>query len=342
MALVWLDSFDHYTTVDVLRKYLSQSGTATIVAAGGRHGSAGFSTTYTVNSPIVPTSGNIAIVGFAFKINNSIYNGHTHMFYVKQGGNVHVTLYMGGGTGLLAVCRGASGGTNVLGTALNPLTAGAYYYIEMKVVIHPTAGSVIVRVNEQEVINVINQNTTAIGTQVWDGFAFGAYNTAYGGTFDDLYVLDGSSSGPNDFLGDCRVDCVKPTNEGAASDWAPSSGSDNALMVDDPTPDDDTTYVSTTTIGQVDTHITQDSVVAGAPILGVQVNVLVKKSDVGSCTIASVIRQGGQVYVGPTYIPSTLYEYSITPYSQMPSTPSPIPWTEATFNGAEFGYKRVS
>ena len=38
MALLWMDSFDHYASADVLEKY--SSGTATIIAAAGRRSTA--------------------------------------------------------------------------------------------------------------------------------------------------------------------------------------------------------------------------------------------------------------------------------------------------------------
>ena len=92
-------------------------------------------------------------------------------------------------------------------------------------------------------------------------------------------MLDGSGPAPfNDFLGDVRVDARYPTAEGANSAWTPLSGTDNALMVDDPGPpytpgggpDDDTTYNSTLTVGAVDTHVIQDAPVTGAVFYGAQ------------------------------------------------------------------------
>jgi hypothetical protein len=188
-------------------------------------------------------------------------------------------------------------------------------------------------------IAVTGVNTSNTGAASWSGVSLGT--SPYNSDYDDLYVLDGSGAAPlNDFLGDCRVDARYPTAEGASSAWTPLSGTDNALMVDETAPDDDTTYNSTSTVGATDTHVVQDAPVPGAVLYGVQLCLSHKKSDAGTCSIAPVVRHSGVDQVGTAFNPGTTYVYSVTPYGLNPGTGAA--WTEAGFNAAEFGYKRTA
>jgi hypothetical protein len=117
-------------------------------------------------------------------------------------------------------------------------------------------------------------------------------------------------------------------------------------MIDDtPGPDGDGTFNATATINAMDTFEMQDVAVPGAAFYGVQVVRSQKKSDAGTCSIAPVVRcaDGASVVddrIGPTVAPGTNYTWAITPYSLNPGTG--LPWTEAEFNAAEFGYVRTA
>jgi len=56
--------------------------------------------------------------------------------------------------------------------------------------------------------------------------------------------------------------------------------------------------------------------------------------------MVAVIRRGTTDYVGADLSPSTSYTYGLQIAQTDPSTSAQ--WTEANFNGAEFGYKRTS
>jgi hypothetical protein len=274
------------------------------------------------------TSGTTAIFGIATKL-TTIQAGTAYLAFTATG--TDVLTVTPDASGYLQVRRGNQFAA-VIATSSVPLVVGIYYYVELKVTFHATAGSLELRVNAAPVATF----TGNTGTPTWNGFHCGAY-----ADFDDLYLLDGTGAAPwNDFLGDCRVDVRNPTAEGASSAWTPLSGTDNALMVDDPAPDDDTTYVSTTVIGATDTHVVQDAAVVGAPIRGVQVCLSMKKTGAGACTVAPVIRHSGTDYSGTAVSPASAYVYSLAVYSVNPGTGAA--WTESDFNAAEFGYTRVT
>jgi len=308
-------------------------------------------------SKLIVASGNTFIAGFSFtpvqlafsglKVSTTYtpHSNDSNSLISMRLGNVVQVWFRVNANGSLSVLRGAT----ILGTSTEIFTFGIPHYVEVKVVIDPTVGTTEVRVNGLvwAGLTLTAQNTrnaTAVG---WDEVLFGGIvsaNTAVGiWDFDDFWLCDGSGAAPwNNFLGDCRCDVRVPTAEGASAAWTPSTGTDNALVVDEATENADTDYNATNVVGAVDTFVTQDSPVAGAAILGVQHNLSLRKVDAGICTVAPVIRHGGVDLVGAAVNPSVAYNFATQIAPQIPVTPTPVPWTEANFNAAEFGYKRVS
>jgi hypothetical protein len=340
MALLWLDSFDHYLTADIPAKWSGTAGIGlTQIDAGqGRRSSAALTCQNGGRTVTLPVSGTTAILGVAYKpptFGNSPYIGVA----VLSGATPQLTLTLST-TGFLEVHRGSESGT-LLGTASAALTPSVYQFVELKAVIHPSAGAVTVRVNEIPVLTLTSVNTAATGSAVWDGVQVGAMNAGSSlNQYDDLYVLDGSGASPlNDLLGDCRVDARYPTGAGATTAWTPSTGA-NWQNVDDATPNGDTDYNSTATVGATDTFATQDAPVPGALLYGVQLCLSQKKTDVGACAIAPVVRHSGADYPGTSVNPGTTYAFACTPYGTNPG--SGAAWTESGFNAAEFGYKRTA
>lgn len=339
MALLWMDSFDHYVSADIPDKYTSVYG-ATINTTAGRRSSGGmfgghqsYHVTRTLN-----TSSSTIIVGFAIwptALNCNVCE------IGEAGGIGHIGIFLNS-DGSVTVHRATSLWQDGIGTALGTTAAGlvnisgAFFYFELKVVIADgTGGSITFKINEVAVLTVSSIDTRSGGSGV--GTLLGLGGTA---VIDDLYVLDNTGSTPhNDFLGDIRVDARYATAEGANSGWTPLSGSDNALMVDETAPDDDTTYNAATVVNLVDTHIVQDAPVVGAPVYGVQVCVSHKKANAGSCSIAPVVRHSGTDNVGTTVASGTSYSYAVQTYGLNPGISAA--WTEADFNAAEFGYKRI-
>lgn len=351
MALLWMDSFDHYVSADLTDKYAVAVG-STIQIAGGRRSTnsyrVGNSTSNRMIAAVTPGSTTV-IFGVALKISGMPASASTELSIIvmdvptltdQVGLNISTA-------GFLRVIRGST----VLATAtIGAISAASYAYIEAKIVIHPSAGSAVVRVNELEVINVSSINTAASGVATWSGVMLRATNFINNQDFDDFYICDSNGSSPwNNFLGDVRVDPRYPTAEGASSAWTPLSGTDNALMVDDPGPstyvvtsvgpDDDTTYNSAASV-LTDTFVVQDAPVVGATIYGVQTCIGVKKSDAGACSIAPVVRPVSTDFVGTAQNPGTSYTYLTTMYQANPATSAQ--WTEAGFNATEFGYKRIT
>lgn len=332
MALLFMDSFDHYASGDVLEKYSAASGVS--ISLNGRRGTSAATIAHlgSITRSLAPAS-TTAIVGVALDpAGLSVSPRIDILSSATVQASVAFTT-----AGYAVAQRGTS---TVLGTATTlPITAGTFAYVEIKVVVHPSAGSFVIRINGVEVLNLTSVNTAATGAAAWDAVSLGG--TFNNPKYDDLYVLDGSGAAPlNTFLGDCRVDPRYPTGAGATTGWTPSTAP-NWSCVDDAAPNDDTDYVSAAAASGVkDTYAVQDAPVAGGTLYGVQLLWNIKKLDSGTCSVAPVVRHSGTDQIGTAQDPGLTYAYGRQAYGTNPGTGAA--WVEADFNAAEFGVSRTA
>jgi hypothetical protein len=350
MALLFIDSFDHYATADLAAKWTVGAGAGlgtntVLAAAGGRRSSGGLQSSAAsglsvqplVSKTLAPGDATL-IAGFAYK--PGVVAADYPLFTVGDNTAYHCGVY-GTATGALNVRRGPNYTGTVLGTTSAALPTGSFTYIEIKITISDTVGVVIIRFNGTTVLSLSSVDTKDAPLLGWT--QVGWHTLHNGGTaqyLDDVYVLDGTGAAPgNAFLGDVRVDARVPTGAGATTAWTPSAGA-NYTCVDDAAPNGDTDYVSTTTVGATDTYALQDVAVPGATIYGVQHCLNLKKLDAGACSVAPVIRVSGTDYPGADLAPTTSYAYGLQIAAVNPGTGAA--WTESGFNAAEFGMKKTA
>lgn len=155
----------------------------------------------------------------------------------------------------------------------------------------------------------------------------------------DFYWIDPTDAvGAVDFLGDRRVNTVYPDGNGNSSQFTGSDGNstNNYLLVDEATPNDDTDYVESGTVGHIDLYSFGDVAVATS-IDCVQTVARVKKTDAGARTAKTMTRIAGTNYEGPEFAPDSTYSYALPIQEVSPATG--IAWTLSELNGSEFGLK---
>lgn len=343
MALLWMDGFDAYSTAFITNKYPlpggSTSGNFTIDASGRRGGKclkgASIGGVSLFKIPVFKSSGTTCIVGSAIKrsspANVSLFS------FLDQDFTIHLRIDLKS-DGSIQVYRGdGSSSLGVSAAGVFDWVAG-FQYIETKVVIDNSVGVVTIKVNGSTVLNLTGQDTQNGGTaNIQYVMVYGPNSSA--NYYDDLYILDGTGTVNNDFLGDVRIDAHFPNANGTTSDSTPSVGTDRFATVDDNPPNGDTDYNTITTIGNYDTLGLQNNVNSGQTPLGVQVSAMARKTDDGIGKAAIVTRVGGVDYDGDDYNLDTAYRYIFQTYDQ---DPSGADWTEATFNATEIGYKRTA
>lgn len=367
MALLFLDSFDHYATADLLRKWTQVPTSAQVtvdpvIGAYGRRSTSGLrcavsGSTTQARCPVVtlPASGSTFGCGFAFTPTgafNDLTTGTNGASSFANSASNALMAVRYQGTGMFWIRVNTDGtlsvysGTSVLGTSVSAISPGTTYYVELKVVIHASTGTVDLEVDGSSWLSLSNQNT---GSTAWNEFFLGKCRAGSAKTwdFDDVYVFDGITSDANnqvvDLLGDVRVDALVPNGVGATSGWTPSGGSplpDNYECIDDATPNDDTDYVSTSTLNAIDTYAFPDAPVVGATVLGIQVCSCERRETVGSSQTAGVLRTGGTDYPATAVGNPSTYAYNRGLWTLNPSDQSVIDDTD--FNAMEFGIKKTA
>lgn len=346
MALLFIDSFDHYVTADLLTKYLSLGSFAPSISAGnGRHSSAcvrsnaASATSYV--SKGVPASGTTAIIGMAFKTSSlqasfiSVLDGGDAQIYGALNSDGSITIYRSNSVLLF------SAGTALGSTAAGVLTVDVFNFIELKVVLHDSTGAVTLKVNGITVLSLTGQDTRySAGTGGWTQFVVGRSSGSHNIDIDDLYVCDGSGAVNNDFLGDVRVDAHFPNAAGTNNASTPSTGGDRSATVDETAPNGDTDYNTLTAAGDKDTYNLEAFKATGSAILGMQVLTSIKKTDAGVGSSTTVVRHSGTDYDGTTQGLTLGYTYVRDVYNVNPGTNAQM--LEADFNALEVGPKRVS
>lgn len=338
MALRFIDSADHYTSL--ADKYNNSSNAS--VAAGRGRASAALnlnqwgSVAFIVKTlDLQPTW----IIGFAFRTNVFSTSGNGCVLSVSESGSVtHMRVELTP-TGKLRVTRNGTqlGSDSPITIALN-----TYYYFEFKTTIHDTTGVAHLKVNGVDQVNLTNQDTRNGGNAGADSFVFGSLIgvSPFGNIdYDDIYVCDATGSAPtNDFLGDCRVDCIDPNGNGNSSQFVGSDGNstDNYLLVDEAAPNGDTDYVESATVGNKDTYTYENHPIAAGTVYGVQVNMNARKTDAGLRKVVSVARLSTNEVDSAEHSLSTSYLY----YRDIRETkPGGGAWSITDINNAEFGVK---
>lgn len=353
MALLFVDSYDHYATADFTQKWTAAttavfSSTLT-VGAYGRNSTNGLRflwsdvNSYLRLSKTLSPIGATGIAGTAIQVSGySATSTQNPVMQFLNGGTAQCSVRING-DGTLSVLRGSYNGT-VLGTTTVALSTATYYYLEFKVLLSTTVGTYELRLNGTSVLSGTGANTAGAGNTAWTVFRLGSdgstnhLSSNQTWDFDDTYVCDGNGSTNNDFLGPIRIKTVLPDGAGNYTQFTPSAGS-NYQNVDDASQDGDTTYNSETTVGQKDTYTFGALGVTGT-IKGVQTNLIVRSDGAGSETVAPTWRISATDYDGTAVGISTSYADKTAIYETSPATASA--WTVTEIDGAEFGIKLVS
>lgn len=364
MAGLFFDSFDHYATAEITQKWTqiaSGGGSApSITASVGRRSTKAMRWSGIFYGRgvyrTVPASGTTAIVGFAFNQSagsftalqtgtssdpsNDNSGGQTPgLLYIMENNTTHVWFRLNT-TGTISAYNGGSG--TALGTSSVALSAGVTSYLEFKVTIDNSSGTIDVLKDGVSILSLTSKDTQNGGTATWTQFAIGHFGANGAVTvtwdYDDLYVLDGSGSVNNNFLGDIRVDATYGNGAGTNTGWTPSAGS-NYQTVDEASTNGDTDYNSTSTVNAKDSFAFPSAPVAGAVIAAIQVNIAARKTDAGTSGIKALARISGTDNLGTEQFASSSYSFLRTVWDQTPEG-SPQTWTDTIYDAAEFGYEK--
>lgn len=247
------------------------------------------------------------------------------LYFLKfvDGSTTHVQIGLGTDGTLQAYCGGV-----LLGSSANAIAGDTFYYIEVKVKIDDSAGTVDIKVNGASWLSLISQDTRSGGNATADTIYWGNacnYGTGTNRThYCDVYVADTQAGQVTDFLGPVRVDAKVFTADGYYTDWIPSTGITRHEVVDDNPPNEDDDYAT----GAAGNKMTLKTFSLGynpAAIYGVKLTLIIKKTDSGTINVKRLARQADTDYESSTLAPPT------TSYSHCREVLEVNPATAAAF-----------
>lgn len=331
MALRLVEGFDHMIASLVTTKGWGLNPAS--MTPGRFGGQAARTTVGTVNAKSLPAPLTTLFTGWAVRL-ASLVNG-ADFITLRAGATATVRL----STNLTNKLQVRNSGGTVIATGTTGILTNTWYYIELGPVIAGASGSIEVRLNG--VSGEIPAATGNFGSTGIDNVGFGTTNTGNNADFDDIYVCDNTGAMNNGFLGDVRVATIMPNADGAHTAWTPTGGGSHFSQVDEITgtfPDGDTTYVSDSTPGDIDSYAFDD-IDGGATVYGIQKAAYVRKDDAAVRQVAFVTRQSAVDHVGATFTLGATYAF-ITEIDEQ--DPTPANWTPTTINGDEWGMKEIA
>jgi len=337
--------------VDVPEKWTADQafpGTfASIVAGGGRCGSAGYRSTALHDGPSVGvTNTNLSgCIGFAYRPES--FQSESVIEVTDSTGIIFIFMRVNA-DGSLDVWRGSQTllATKILTSPAGLVSLGIWSFIEFGWTLSTTVGVATLRHNGVQVATASGLNTVTnfFTNPILPWTRLKILPTGY---IDDIYILNADGGVPgNTFLGDIHVEARHAVTDAVAAgtyaDFTPSAGLDHGAMVDEIPPDDDTTYNASSVPGNRDTYrFPALASLTFGTIYGVQLLLCARKSDdIATRTIAPTIFNGGLTYDGTAKAISSSYRYYWQIYETNPATG--LPWTVAQANALDAGIKDVA
>lgn len=328
MAFVLLEGFDHYSSAVVGSQMAMKGWGGT---AEGNHAG---------RFPYGPQSLSVTAAIIDDSINKNLPANYTELyagfgFWVDQLANVQIFNISGCGgigitnTGFVTLINRLG---NVVGTGTHHFFAKNWNYVEVHLA--QTTGAIQLN-GLSEIASTASDfsgtyNNVAFSYQVLGGVGL---------QVDDMYVSDTTGGVNNTWAGDIVVETLYPINDGTYKQWTPDTGSTHYTRVNEYIIDGDSSYVHTTGAGNKDSYGMGSPTLAATPVLGVQVNLGVRKNDAGTRIVEPLIRQAGTDYTGNSQAVTAAYQFLSQIYNQDPTGSN---WTYSNVNSDEFGIELVS
>jgi len=352
MALLFMDGFDTLTTSTMLwrKGWLSHGNVGT--SAPGRYGGNYLNLEYGGSGyswRMLPSNLTTICIGMAMRTNGFASNDSQNAQWLRlyDGSDPLVgtgTVQVGFNTnpsGYIRAYRNSGGSAVLLGTASTPNPINLWNYLEFKVTIDPSNGSILVKLNGSTVINLTGINTSATASNHIDSLLLNAtvtYGNAGSSDYDDFYFCDTTGTINNDLLGDVRVRAIYPTSD-ATVQLSRSTGSTNYTLVDENPSNDDTDYVYSLNAGDYDLYgYTFPTLNAGSIVHGVAGTISARKDTTGARSVKSICKSGGTIYEGSANTLMSSYLTFVKVWESDPNNAN-VKWTSSSFGSANFGVK---
>lgn len=339
MALLFMEGFEvDGADATALGRKWAQATSPGSAQTGRLHGTAlGAQGATRLRTPVLTAATGTVVLGFGYKDRTSGSAANGFEIRVLSGATEQLTLrfvQVTSSTFRIDLYRGAT-----LLDSSAAYATGSWHYFEFKAVIATgTGGSYSLRRNTVEAFSDTGVNTANSGAANWNVVYFHGNSATGAPTFDDIYILDGTGSALNDFLGDSTIEGRLPSGDGTTTDWTPSSGSDHYTLLADST---DATRVTSTTAGHVDLLTFDPLSFITGDIHCVMAFATAQLDSLGTRELRLKALSGATTDDGAVQVVgSTSYATFLEIFDVDPDTTTA--WTVAGVNAAEFGFELES
>lgn len=337
MALFFLDGFDHYAIGDMTTKWSLRNGTSQSMVTGRLGtGQAMRRTNHNQWVYLVTTNNASLTIGAAVKVSAWVANAQIFSVYDSTTLQCDVRIEADGSL------RITKNGTTLTGAVTNGVIfpLNTWVYVEWQITIANSAQTSL-RLNGSQVIDVTAQDTSQSANQYYNRvYVGGATSAAATVDVDDLYMLDTAGG---TYLGDIRVDALKPDGNGNyTTNWSASSGQ-LYECVDEDQADGDTSYVSGgASVGDkiTFTYFNLSAASSAGTIKGIQAVSQARKTDAGTKTMRAILRSAGADRFGSNVNLSTSHAFYRYIWETNPVTSQPFTYNE--INALETGVDTVA
>ena len=347
MALLFIDGFDHYDpqTLDPLGAPWLARGKAAYLSPQATRIPGRRPSSYALRLPAGASGGYVKnleagrsslIVGAALRVAPFTNTGEEPVLLGVRDTSTQVAyLVRISEDGRLKLYRQQFGYDSLVSTSVTTAPARGWHYVELQVVQGTSNGTLNVRVNGVLAITLSGQNTTQDGGPLLTAFVGAVPGRHCPATVDvdDLYLADTSGTINNTFLGDVRIDALRPQAGGSLSQWMVEGAASAWAAVSD---GDEATAIRAATAGLRQSFDVEALPVMSSPAIhGVQVTLLARKTDAGTGRVRALVASGAQTAVSADINLQEQLAWHTALIERNPN--GNIQWTEAAFNAAEFG-----
>lgn len=272
MTLVFIDGFDHYNKI---REKWSASGSLdNPTFEVGRFGEGQVIKKQFQNAQQsirqVFASQTEVFFGIAFKAPGFPVTFAESQFRLEDSAGTVICNVSLNTNGTLVISAGGQSATTVA-----PLTNTQFHFIEVHYTAKNAGGIAELKVDEAVVATITGDTTTGLEDDITT-FGFmddGTNSPRY--LYDDLYILNGSGSENNDYLGDVRITTFVSKADGNRNEWTPDDILDtNFNSTNEVVMNSNIDYVESGLVGAAEDYDNEDfadRAIAPGQIFGVQV-----------------------------------------------------------------------
>lgn len=343
MALIFCDSFDDRDDTNIEDRYEAGS-TSGYARQAGRTGYGAVLSTGILDLATYLqkefTARQTLFVGVARKPNLS-----TALVSIRYNGTPQIYAQWNADRTISVIRYDTGSPVTILGTSTKKTVQGAWFYVELMVKVHSSAGAYELRIDGERWLSAAGVNTSSTGDALADQVRL-TYNHTGGPddaltVIDDFYIADDDTDGGNalvtGFAGPVKIACLQPIANGDRTEWTPSAGSNFECV--DSLVDEDTSYVYGDT-DEVDLYSLSQLDVANPEIRGAMVHHRARKEDVFYRGIIPIVKVSGTEYSSTETEVGTAYAQVQGNYERNPATGEA--WKRDEINAIQAGLQATA